>query len=115
MTKQSNGTAVPPSQVLRLGHWDTATAPCDSQPGKVPVESAKVPVLIGLQPDFTTGITGTPRSEVGPSYSVRLGRNLPVERVLEPQLRQWIDRVIVPALLRIYSEEQRNDTSELPK
>ena|ERR1700733_2211862 len=114
MKHRSKLVTVPPSQALALGRRDNASNLRHRKCDELTPDKAKAPVFIGLQQETEQDIREQTPSEGCTKHSTRLGRAATDESAIEPELREWIDRVIVPALLCVYLEE-RNHASKLPR
>lgn len=114
MKKRRTTVTVPLSQTLGLGQWDTTANGRDSQRDKLGTDEAKVPVFIKLQRDTKRDSEETRASEDRPTAVRHLGRGGTIKLALTPELRQWIDRVIVPALVRDFLADLEEHASENP-
>jgi hypothetical protein len=112
MRMRSNPTVVPVSQTPNLGQRDTHATLRDSMRDKPGTDEAKAPVFIRLQRDTKRDNEGTRASQGCPNAVRQLGRSRTVEPALTPEIRLWIDRVIVPALVRDFLTGLEEDASE---
>jgi hypothetical protein len=113
MKNRSKFVTVPLSQAVALGQRDNASTPRHRKCDEITGDKAKVPVFTGLQQGTNQDIGEQSTAECCPKPSAGLGRGAN-DSAIPPELREWIDRVIVPALLRVYLEE-RNYASKLPR
>ncbi len=100
MKKQGNAITVPLSQPPGLGQWDASVQRRDSKRDKAGIDKAKVPVFTKLQRDSKRDSKKARASEVCPTTRQHLGQDGITRAILSPELREWIDRVFVPALVR---------------
>jgi hypothetical protein len=113
MKNRGKLVTVPVSRTAVMGRRDDASTLRHRICDEVTASKAKAPVFIGLQQETKRHIDRQPTTEDCTKHSTCLGRAPTDESGLPPELREWIDRVIVPALLRVYREE-RNHASKLP-
>jgi hypothetical protein len=114
MKNLSKLVTVPLSQTVALGRRDITLPLRDRECDEVTADEAKTPVFIELQQGTKRDIGEQPTAEGCTKHLTGMGHALNDKSPIQPELREWIDRVIVPALLRVYLEE-RNHASKLPR
>lgn len=112
MKKRRNAVTVPLSQTLGLGRRDTSTSARDSQSDKRGTDEPKRSGFSSLQRDTEWDSERTGRSEACPRAARQLGQSGTGRATVSAEIREWIDRVIVPALVRDFLAEPEVQTSE---